>query len=142
MQMKVESRLSDKGFDKMLLNTKAILPPDNKYPGSYKDVKKILKNMGLGYETIHALYYKEFKDHTICPRMYMSPHISGQMRWHAERDVNDPDYIRHLADGEAWKKFDSDYPEFASEIRNVRLGLATDGLIHLELRVCLTAHGL
>ncbi|CAM8965886.1 unnamed protein product [Rhodiola kirilowii] len=73
MQMKVESRLSDKGFDKMLLNTKAILHPDNNYPGSYKDVKKILKNMGLGYETIHAcehgciLYYKEFKDYTSCP---------------------------------------------------------------------------
>ncbi|CAM8953184.1 unnamed protein product [Rhodiola kirilowii] len=74
MQMKVESRLSDKGFEKMLLNTKAILSPDNNYPGSYKDVKKILKNMGLGLiETIHAcehgciLYYKEFKDYIICP---------------------------------------------------------------------------
>ncbi|CAM8986262.1 unnamed protein product [Rhodiola kirilowii] len=146
MQIKVESRLSDKGFDKMLLNTKAILPPDNNYPGSYKDVKKIIKNMGLGYETIHAcehgciLYYKEFKDHTFCPvcgeerytqrgstskvpkkmvkyfpltrrlqRLYMSPHISGQMRWHSERDVNDLDYIRHPVDGEAWKKFDSDF---------------------------------
>ncbi|CAM8956312.1 unnamed protein product [Rhodiola kirilowii] len=73
MQMKVESRLSDKGFDKMLHNTKKILPPDNNYLGSYKDVKKVLRNMGLGYETIHAcehgcvLYYKEFKDQLSCP---------------------------------------------------------------------------
>ncbi|KAL9665874.1 hypothetical protein QQ045_000195 [Rhodiola kirilowii] len=49
MQMKIESRLSDKGFDKMLHNTKKILPPDNNYPGSYKDVKKVLRDMGLGY---------------------------------------------------------------------------------------------
>ncbi|CAM8999536.1 unnamed protein product [Rhodiola kirilowii] len=164
MQMKVESRLSDKGFNKMLQLTKEILPRDNIYPGTYKDVKKVLKNLGLGYETIHAcehgciLYYKEFQDHVICPvcgspryaqrgskskvpkktvkyfpltrrlqRLYMTPHIAGQMRWHADRKVNDKEYIRHPADGESWKTFDKDYPEFASEIRNVRLGLATDG---------------
>ncbi|CAM8895538.1 unnamed protein product [Rhodiola kirilowii] len=73
MQMKVESRLSDKGFDKMLHNTKKILPPDNNYLGSYKDVKKVLRDMGLGYETMHAcdhgcvLYYKELKDQLSCP---------------------------------------------------------------------------
>ncbi|CAM8907761.1 unnamed protein product [Rhodiola kirilowii] len=164
MQMKVESRLSDKGFDKMLKITKEILPHDNIYPGSYKDVKKVLKSIGLGYETIHAcehgciLYYKEFQDHVICPvcgepryaqrgsrsdvpkktvkyfpltprlqRLYMTPHTAGQMRWHAVRKVNVDEYIRHPADGESWKTFDKDYPEFASEIRNVRLGLATDG---------------
>ncbi|CAM8965887.1 unnamed protein product [Rhodiola kirilowii] len=49
------------------------------------------------------------------------------MRWHAEIDVNDPDYIRHPTDEEAWKNIDSDFPEFASEIMNVRLSLATDG---------------
>ncbi|KAL9667125.1 hypothetical protein QQ045_001474 [Rhodiola kirilowii] len=49
------------------------------------------------------------------------------MRWHTDRKVNDEEYIRHPADGESWKTFDKDYPEFASEIRNVRLGLAPDG---------------
>ncbi|CAM8880464.1 unnamed protein product [Rhodiola kirilowii] len=164
MQMKVESRLSDKGFNKMLKITKEVLPHDNIYPGSYKDVKKNLKSIGLGYETIHAcehgciLYYKEFQDHVICPvcgepryaqrgsrsdvpkktvkyfpltprlqRLYMTPHTAEQMRWHAVRKVNVDEYIRHPADGESWKIFDKDYPEFASEIRNVRLGLATDG---------------
>ena len=33
----------------------------------------------------------------------------------------------HLADGKAWKDFDSNFPAFANESRNVRLGLATDG---------------
>ncbi|CAM8956313.1 unnamed protein product [Rhodiola kirilowii] len=49
------------------------------------------------------------------------------MRWHANRNETDPEYIRHPADGESWQNFDKKFPEFASEIRNVRLGLATDG---------------
>jgi len=35
--------------------------------------------------------------------------------------------LRHPADSEAWKSFDSKYPEFAKVPRNVRLGLAFDG---------------
>jgi hypothetical protein len=35
--------------------------------------------------------------------------------------------LRHPADGEAWKAFDSRYPDFASDPRNVKLGLASDG---------------
>ncbi|CAM8901485.1 unnamed protein product [Rhodiola kirilowii] len=49
------------------------------------------------------------------------------MRWHANRNKTDPEYIRHPANGESWQNFDKDFPEFASEIINVRLGLATDG---------------
>ncbi|CAM8900232.1 unnamed protein product [Rhodiola kirilowii] len=64
--------MSDKSFNKYLHITKAILPRDNNYPSSYKDVKILLKNMGLDYETIHAceygciLYYKENKDLLSC----------------------------------------------------------------------------
>ncbi|KAL9669204.1 hypothetical protein QQ045_006747 [Rhodiola kirilowii] len=164
MQVKVESGLSDKGFNKILHITKEILPLDNNNPSCYKDVKKVLKNMGLGYETIHAcehgciLYYKEHKDRITCPvcgegryrendrkskvpkktlkyfpltprlqRLFMSPDIAGQMRWHASRIVDDLEYIRHPGDCESWQLFDKEYPKFSSEIRNVRLGLATDG---------------
>ncbi|GKV19755.1 hypothetical protein SLEP1_g29978 [Rubroshorea leprosula] len=35
--------------------------------------------------------------------------------------------IMHLAGAEAWKHFDRTYPDFASDPRNVRLGLCTDG---------------
>jgi hypothetical protein len=31
------------------------------------------------------------------------------------------------ADGDAWQDFDKEYPEFARDARNIRLGLATDG---------------
>ena len=31
------------------------------------------------------------------------------------------------SDSEAWLKFNANHPEFASDTRNVRLGLCTDG---------------
>ena len=56
----------------------------------------------------------------------MSPEIANHMKWHANGCVNDR-LLRHPADSEAWKSFDSKYIEFSSEPRNVRLGLAADG---------------
>ncbi|GJX91152.1 hypothetical protein Tco_0344478 [Tanacetum coccineum] len=35
--------------------------------------------------------------------------------------------MQHPVDGRAWKNFDTKYPDFAKEPRNVRLGLAADG---------------
>ncbi|CAM8909852.1 unnamed protein product [Rhodiola kirilowii] len=62
----------------------------------------------------------------ILQRLYMSPHIAKEMRWHGERKV-EVGLMRHPADSEAWQDFDKNFPDFAKEIRNVRLGLATDG---------------
>ncbi|XP_074323434.1 uncharacterized protein LOC141660353 [Apium graveolens] len=56
----------------------------------------------------------------------MSAHASDHVRWYKNRDVKDGE-ISHPADGEEWKNFDRRYPSFAQEIRNIRLGLATDG---------------
>jgi hypothetical protein len=57
----------------------------------------------------------------------MSHHTSRHMKWHAQGCTKDG-VLRHAADGEAWKAFHSRYPNFASDPRNVRLGLASDGL--------------
>jgi hypothetical protein len=35
--------------------------------------------------------------------------------------------MSHSADGDAWQDFDKEYPEFARDASNIRLGLATDG---------------
>ena len=48
------------------------------------------------------------------------------MKWYVNGRVNDG-LMRHPANSEAWKSFESKYIEFSSEPRNVRLGLATDG---------------
>ncbi|XP_068503985.1 uncharacterized protein [Phaseolus vulgaris] len=59
-------------------------------------------------------------------RMIMSSKIAEHMQWHASGSTND-DILRHPRDSEAWKNFDLMNPQFASDARNVRLGLAADG---------------
>ncbi|XP_070055746.1 uncharacterized protein [Nicotiana tomentosiformis] len=59
-------------------------------------------------------------------RLFMCSKTAEHMRWHAE-DGNKDGIIRHPRDGEAWKRFDTTFPEFCSDPQNVRLGLASDG---------------
>ena len=58
-------------------------------------------------------------------RLYQSERTAEPMRWHAEHLTNGE--ITHPFDAEAWKHFQSTYPEFTSEERNVYLALCTDG---------------
>ncbi|XP_010518611.1 PREDICTED: uncharacterized protein LOC104793884 [Camelina sativa] len=58
-------------------------------------------------------------------QLYQSERTAGPMRWHAEHRSNGE--ITHPSDAEAWRHFQSVYPDFAYEPRNVYLGLSTDG---------------
>ncbi|KAM6587737.1 hypothetical protein CsatA_010342 [Cannabis sativa] len=60
-------------------------------------------------------------------RLFMSRHTAADMRWHKEKRVDTEGVLIHPADAEAWKDFDKQYPDFAKEPRNIRLGFATDG---------------
>lgn len=59
-------------------------------------------------------------------RLFMCSQTAESMVWHHEIRSND-DRIRHPADGKSWKDFDSMYPNFKKDPRNVRLALASDG---------------
>ncbi|XP_059315491.1 uncharacterized protein LOC132066130 [Lycium ferocissimum] len=59
-------------------------------------------------------------------RLFASPSSAPHMRWHSE-NRRPPGVMCHPSDGEAWKHFDRTYPDFASESRNIRLGLCADG---------------
>ncbi|XP_019253851.1 PREDICTED: uncharacterized protein LOC109232539 [Nicotiana attenuata] len=59
-------------------------------------------------------------------RIFMCFETAAAMRWHATERPNDGN-LRHPADGEAWKDFDSLHEDFARDPRNVRLGLSSDG---------------
>ena len=59
-------------------------------------------------------------------RFYMTKDIAKNMRWHSEERQKDGK-LRHPADSEAWKHLDHVFPNYGREIRNVRLGLASDG---------------
>ncbi|GJR48105.1 hypothetical protein Tco_1316208 [Tanacetum coccineum] len=60
-------------------------------------------------------------------RLYKSSHTAKEMIWHATGKCTEPGKMQHPVDGRAWKNFDTKYPDFAREPRNVRLGLAADG---------------
>ena len=59
-------------------------------------------------------------------RLCASRSTAEHMRWHYEHRREDG-VLCHPSDGAAWKHFDTKYPEFAAEPRNVRLGLCADG---------------
>ncbi|GJZ46247.1 leucine-rich repeat protein [Tanacetum coccineum] len=60
-------------------------------------------------------------------RLFINPQVSNDMRWHKDVRVNNDNVATHPADSEDWKHFDREFPLFANDPRNVRLGLATDG---------------
>lgn len=59
-------------------------------------------------------------------RLYMSSKTAELLKWYALKE-NPDGLLRHPRDTKAWKKFDSLYPEFALDSRNIRLALSTDG---------------
>ncbi|KAL5573205.1 hypothetical protein UlMin_022802 [Ulmus minor] len=160
MNVKVLYKWSDRSFVALLKLLHEALPVGNRCPRTYYETRKLLCDVGLGYEHIDickhdcTLFYNEHKDDDVCPicgvsryvrkkiphkrlryfpitprlkRLYSSKHTARAMRWHKEQRLEKDGKLRHPADGEAWKKFDSLYPEFAGDPRSVRMGLASDG---------------
>ncbi|CAN6541822.1 unnamed protein product [Malus baccata var. baccata] len=131
MHIKCLSLMSNKHFD-MLLNLLKRSHPAS-IPSTNNDAKKMLRELGLGYESIHAckndsaLFWKTNEKLDKCLECGEPRHTAKDMNWHKERRVNEEGVLRHLPDSDEWKEFDKQYPLFAQDSRNVRLGLATDG---------------
>ncbi|XP_049391622.1 uncharacterized protein LOC125856085 [Solanum stenotomum] len=142
--------------------------PFAQIPESFYKAKKVIKDLGLHYEKIHActndcmLFWNDTAKLDKCSvcrssrwknvrddltnkvtkipakvlryfplkprlqRIFMCSETFVAMRWNDTERPKDGN-LRHLADGEAWKDFDSLHPDFASDARNVRLGLSSDG---------------
>ncbi|KAL9673143.1 hypothetical protein QQ045_029396 [Rhodiola kirilowii] len=58
-------------------------------------------------------------------RLFLSETLAAKMSWQASPRA-DMHRMVHPSDGESWKHFDRCHPSFASEPRNVRLGICTD----------------
>ncbi|KAI0496515.1 hypothetical protein KFK09_022834 [Dendrobium nobile] len=88
----------------------------------------IMKNTSVGKRT-RMKSAKIVRYFSLIPRLqrfFKTKKSAEEMIWHSEhRNVDG--LLRHPADGDAWKAFDSQYPDFALDPRNVRLGLASDG---------------
>jgi hypothetical protein len=59
-------------------------------------------------------------------RMFGIYEMSTQLRWHSSNKSSDGK-IRHPVDSLSWEMINRRWPHFASDPRNIRLGLATDG---------------
>ncbi|KAK4406464.1 hypothetical protein Sango_0652900 [Sesamum angolense] len=59
-------------------------------------------------------------------RLYSSRATAEHMTWHATHQTEEGS-MYNPSDAEAWKHFDQMYPDFAEELRNVRLGLYAVG---------------
>ncbi|XP_027936218.1 uncharacterized protein LOC114191244 [Vigna unguiculata] len=60
-------------------------------------------------------------------RLFSIKEDAKNLKWHVDGRKCD-NLLRHPADSPQWKKIDETYPEFGAEPRNLRLGLATDGM--------------
>jgi hypothetical protein len=59
-------------------------------------------------------------------RLFMHKDTATALRWHDEGRIKD-EALRHPADSKAWKAIDSKYEHIASDSRNIRFAMATDG---------------
>ncbi|GJY21169.1 uncharacterized protein Tco_0393735 [Tanacetum coccineum] len=91
-----------------------MLPDDNELPISTyqaKQKKILLCPMDLVYIDLHE-----------CKEMPGGEFYS----WHAEERKKDGK-MRHVADSLQWRNIDNSFEEFGGDIRNIRLGLSSDG---------------
>ncbi|KAA0064176.1 CACTA transposable element [Cucumis melo var. makuwa] len=138
MHVKVLNGWSNKSFDMLLELLRTTFPMcSTTIPSSFYEVKRKLCDLGLRYKTIQAckydcvLFWKEFADLQHCLTCgevkYKVNHNKGKKFRIRDKCVETDDVLRHSADAEGWKHFDSEFPDFAFDPRNVRLGLASDG---------------
>ena len=59
--------------------------------------------------------------------LFMNPKIAQKMHWHKEEHKTQENIMGHPSDGLSWINFDIEFPDFAKDSRNMRLGLASDG---------------
>ncbi|KAJ9562235.1 hypothetical protein OSB04_007395 [Centaurea solstitialis] len=134
LHWKAECNVPEATYDPNVTIIKEMLPEGNKLPANFYETKKCLKKLALLKVKIDAcknhcmLFYKldSTLTHCLLQRLYMSKKTSKEMTWHKDHQT-EPGVMVHPSDGAAWKHFDMVHPEFASESRNVRLGLCTDG---------------
>ncbi|WVZ83970.1 hypothetical protein U9M48_031056 [Paspalum notatum var. saurae] len=137
LHLKSYYRITNTAFDALLQLLSSAFPDNNALPRSYGETKSLLRELGLGYESIHVcenncvLFWKKYAKLDQCPprlrRLFMSKETSKNTRWHKLKRRIVENEMRHPSDGEAWKDFDRRYGWFAQDARNLRLGLATDG---------------
>ncbi|MCO5566700.1 hypothetical protein L7F22_020378 [Adiantum nelumboides] len=124
-----------------LLN-KQILPEGNHMSPTRPDAKKLLTNLEMDYDKIHAcpndciLFRNEYANLLLCPKC-------GAKRYREDtqgtevpaKNTKSKDGVIHVsADSLAWNHIEKRWPAFKEEPRCLRFGLAMDGVNPFGLR--------
>lgn len=90
LHMKSLYRISNYAFTAILKLLSEAFPDCNTLPKSYNEAKNLLKELGLGYESIHVLFRKGYAKHDNCP-------VCGLSRWKdPERKKIPQKVLRHF----------------------------------------------
>jgi hypothetical protein len=73
-------------------------------------------------------------------RMFISKSTVIHMRWQKDGERENKDVMVHSSDSDTWKALDNFDLEFARDVRNVRIGLATDGFTPFSDNASLYSH--
>ena len=85
MNIKVLNKWSDNSFEMLLKLLHEMLPEGNNCPNSYYDTRRLLCDVGLGYENIDvcqydcALFYGENAAATVCPVCKSNRYVSNKI---------------------------------------------------------------
>ncbi|WVZ58656.1 hypothetical protein U9M48_008899, partial [Paspalum notatum var. saurae] len=137
MAIKSDHNISNSCFNDITKLISKVIPSDHKLPKNLYFAKKMMSSLGIKYEKIDVcpgncmLFWREDDKLSTCMHFGKSRYIQlanevGE-NMDTRRGSQSEDVMVHLADGDAWKALDEFDPEFASDPRSVRLGLATDG---------------
>jgi hypothetical protein len=69
-------------------------------------------------------------------RFYCPLAISKLLVWHHE-NKSTYGFVWHVADSKAWMHIDNKWPDFATNLRNIRFGLATNGFNPFSDKTCI-----
>ncbi|XP_021727641.1 uncharacterized protein LOC110694778 [Chenopodium quinoa] len=123
--LKASERCVD-GFASLLSEA---IPNNNHMADTFYEVKKIVKGLELSHQKDSCVPER------VLQRLFATKNISEEMTWNS-KNPRVQGTMAHPSDSAAWKHLDCWFPEFASEPRNVRLGLCTDGFApHEELKL-------
>ncbi|XP_019266462.1 PREDICTED: uncharacterized protein LOC109243903 [Nicotiana attenuata] len=131
LSIKSDTNISQAGMDSFIGLMSELVDPDFNIPVDFYKAKRLVSKLGLSSRlssgkkaAVKSMHYLPLIPRL--KRLYASMSSAPHMRWHYE-NRRPPGVMCHPSDGEAWKHFDRTYPDYASEPRNVRLGLCADG---------------
>jgi hypothetical protein len=91
-----------------------------------------------GEKVVAKVVHKQLRYMSLTLRvkcLFLLRKTAMHMRWHKDCTNRQDGLMVHPSDGDAWKALNNFDPDFASDARNVRIGLATDGFTPFNMTV-------